>query len=66
VLKLAIIRVHDETGEVEVLLREELSDALFVELEALLPRFAGKKHIKRVQAALEAAERRLKERTKEL
>lgn len=63
-IKLAIVRENEETGEVEVLLETDLRSELTDALSQLLPRLGRKKvHVNRLLSAYDAAETALKERT---
>ncbi len=67
-LKLAIIRVRDDNGEVdEILLESELKDVVAGEVERDLKFWQGKKTAARmVRDAFALAEERIKERTSAL
>ena len=65
-LKLAIIRVRDDNGEVdEILLESELKDIVAGELERKL-RWRGKQAAQIARDAFALAEERIKERTSAL
>lgn len=65
-LKLAIIRVNDTTGEQEVLLDVPLAESLADELHRRhLPGFR-KRNVRRALEALDAAEAQIKQQTTKL